>query len=162
MTGVCSAGNAELVRSLGATKVVDYTTHDFATSGETWDVILIDAGTGNLRSVQKALESLGANVLRTHDPSQVLQCVLVRSDNEAVVVNITDVDPLEYDLLFERFLNPERISMPDIDIDICQDGRGREQQQAQGGAGPDARGRQHRGDDQEQASEGARAHGQRS
>ena len=36
------------------------------------DVILIDAGTGNLRSVQKALESLGANVLRTHDPSQVL------------------------------------------------------------------------------------------
>ena len=35
-------------------------------------------------------------------------------------LGITDVDPLEYDLLFERFLNPERISMPDIDIDFCQ------------------------------------------
>src|SRR5208282_5403873 len=35
------------------------------------------------------------------------------------VMGITDVDPLQYDLLFERFLNPERISMPDIDIDFC-------------------------------------------
>src|SRR5579862_5689231 len=34
-------------------------------------------------------------------------------------LRITDVDPLEYDLLFERFLNPERVSMPDIDIDFC-------------------------------------------
>lgn len=36
---------------------------------------------------------------------------------------ITDVDPLEYDLLFERFLNTERISLPDFDIDFCMDGR---------------------------------------
>ncbi len=35
------------------------------------------------------------------------------------LLGITDVDPLEYDLLFERFLNPERISMPDIDVDFC-------------------------------------------
>ena len=40
-------------------------------------------------------------------------------------LGITDVDPIEYDLLFERFLNPERVSMPDIDIDF--DDRGREQ-----------------------------------
>ncbi len=39
-------------------------------------------------------------------------------------MQITDVDPLEYGLLFERFLNPERISMPDIDIDFCTRGRG--------------------------------------
>ncbi|MGH9700651.1 MAG: DNA polymerase III subunit alpha, partial [Candidatus Acidiferrales bacterium] len=39
-------------------------------------------------------------------------------------LHITDVDPLEYDLLFERFLNPERISMPDIDIDFCMRRRG--------------------------------------
>ena len=38
---------------------------------------------------------------------------------------ITDLDPLAYDLLFERFLNPERVSMPDFDIDFCQDGRDR-------------------------------------
>ena len=36
---------------------------------------------------------------------------------------ITDIDPLKYNLLFERFLNPDRISMPDIDIDFCIDGR---------------------------------------
>ncbi len=41
----------------------------------------------------------------------------------AYALGITDVDPLEYDLLFERFLNPERITMPDIDIDFCVRGR---------------------------------------
>ncbi|HUA86129.1 MAG TPA: DNA polymerase III subunit alpha [Bryobacteraceae bacterium] len=39
-------------------------------------------------------------------------------------MEITDIDPLVYDLIFERFLNPERISMPDIDIDFCTRGRG--------------------------------------
>jgi len=43
----------------------------------------------------------------------------------AYSLNITDLDPLRYDLLFERFLNPERVSMPDFDIDFCQDGRDR-------------------------------------
>ncbi|MDQ3196668.1 MAG: DNA polymerase III subunit alpha [Pseudomonadota bacterium] len=43
----------------------------------------------------------------------------------AYSLNITDLDPLEYDLLFERFLNPERVSMPDFDIDFCMDGRER-------------------------------------
>ena len=38
---------------------------------------------------------------------------------------ITDLDPLQYDLLFERFLNPERVSMPDFDIDFCMEGRDR-------------------------------------
>jgi DNA polymerase-3 subunit alpha len=41
----------------------------------------------------------------------------------AYALLITDVDPLEYDLLFERFLNPERVSLPDFDIDFCMDGR---------------------------------------
>ncbi len=42
----------------------------------------------------------------------------------AYALNITDIDPLRYNLLFERFLNPDRISMPDIDIDFCQERRG--------------------------------------
>jgi len=42
----------------------------------------------------------------------------------AYSMGITDVDPLDYDLLFERFLNPERISMPDIDVDFCMNRRG--------------------------------------
>ena len=43
----------------------------------------------------------------------------------AYSLGITDIDPLKYDLLFERFLNPERVSMPDFDIDFCMDGRDR-------------------------------------
>ena len=42
----------------------------------------------------------------------------------AYCLNITDVDPLHFDLIFERFLNPERVSMPDIDIDFCERRRG--------------------------------------
>ncbi|MFL5408743.1 MAG: DNA polymerase III subunit alpha [Myxococcales bacterium] len=42
----------------------------------------------------------------------------------AYALRITDLDPLPYNLLFERFLNPERISMPDFDVDFCQDRRG--------------------------------------
>lgn len=43
----------------------------------------------------------------------------------AYALKITDLDPLQYDLLFERFLNPERVSMPDFDIDFCMEGRDR-------------------------------------
>jgi DNA polymerase III subunit alpha len=42
----------------------------------------------------------------------------------AYCLNITDVDPLHFDLIFERFLNPERVSLPDIDIDFCERRRG--------------------------------------
>ncbi len=43
----------------------------------------------------------------------------------AFALRITDLDPLQYELLFERFLNPERVSMPDFDIDFCMEGRDR-------------------------------------
>ncbi len=43
----------------------------------------------------------------------------------AYSLGITDLDPLRYGLLFERFLNPERVSMPDFDVDFCQEGRDR-------------------------------------
>ncbi len=43
----------------------------------------------------------------------------------AYSLGITDLDPIRYDLLFERFLNPERVSMPDFDVDFCQDNRER-------------------------------------
>ncbi|MEX0614523.1 MAG: DNA polymerase III subunit alpha, partial [Methylophaga sp.] len=43
----------------------------------------------------------------------------------AYALDITDLDPLAYDLLFERFLNPERVSLPDFDVDFCMDGRDR-------------------------------------
>jgi DNA polymerase-3 subunit alpha len=43
----------------------------------------------------------------------------------AYALKITDIDPMQYDLLFERFLNPERVSLPDFDIDFCMEGRDR-------------------------------------
>ena len=43
----------------------------------------------------------------------------------AYALGITDLDPIEYELLFERFLNPERVSLPDFDVDFCMDGRDR-------------------------------------
>ncbi|MHB1512592.1 MAG: DNA polymerase III subunit alpha [Acidiferrobacter sp.] len=43
----------------------------------------------------------------------------------AYALGITELDPIEYDLLFERFLNPERVSLPDFDVDFCMDGRDR-------------------------------------
>ncbi|MBA3582355.1 MAG: DNA polymerase III subunit alpha [Gammaproteobacteria bacterium] len=43
----------------------------------------------------------------------------------AYALGITDLDPLQYDLLFERFLNPERVSLPDFDVDFCMEGRDR-------------------------------------
>src|SRR2546425_10491543 len=42
----------------------------------------------------------------------------------AYCMRITDVDPIDFDLIFERFLNPERVSLPDIDIDFCERRRG--------------------------------------
>ena len=41
----------------------------------------------------------------------------------AYAIDITDIDPMKYNLVFERFLNPERISMPDFDVDFCYERR---------------------------------------
>ena len=56
----------------------------------------------------------------------------------AYSLGITDLDPLRYNLLFERFLNPERVSMPDFDIDFCQQGRDRVIQYVKDKYGADA------------------------
>ncbi len=56
----------------------------------------------------------------------------------AYSLGITDLDPLRYELLFERFLNPERVSMPDFDIDFCQDGRDRVIEYVRGRYGADS------------------------
>ncbi|GGP24214.1 DNA polymerase III subunit alpha [Silvimonas amylolytica] len=56
----------------------------------------------------------------------------------AYSLGITDIDPTEYALLFERFLNPERVSMPDFDIDFCQDNRWRVIEYVRGKYGAEA------------------------
>jgi NADPH:quinone reductase-like Zn-dependent oxidoreductase len=59
VTGVCSAANADLVRSLGADAAIDYATVDFATTGETYDIILDTTGTTPLRRVESSLRPAG-------------------------------------------------------------------------------------------------------
>ena len=56
----------------------------------------------------------------------------------AYSLGVTDLDPLRHNLLFERFLNPERVSMPDFDIDFCQDGRDRVIDYVKSKYGPDS------------------------
>lgn len=63
VTGVCSTPNVELVRSLGADKVVDYTKQDFTAAGETYDIILDTTGTTPLARVDKALKGGGRLLL---------------------------------------------------------------------------------------------------
>ena len=59
VTAVCSSANADLVRSLGAARVIDYTTTDFATTGDTWDIILDTTGTASIARVERALKPGG-------------------------------------------------------------------------------------------------------
>jgi NADPH:quinone reductase-like Zn-dependent oxidoreductase len=63
VTAVCSAANAQLVRSLGADHVIDYTQQDFVTSGATYDVIMDNAGTAPLRRCRPALKAGGRLLL---------------------------------------------------------------------------------------------------
>jgi NADPH:quinone reductase-like Zn-dependent oxidoreductase len=59
VTGVCSTANVELVKSLGATRVIDYTREDFTRSGETWDVIIDTAGTAPFSRARSSLAEKG-------------------------------------------------------------------------------------------------------
>ena len=59
VTGVCSAGNAELVRSLGANRIIDYTKEDFTRNGETYDVIIDTAGTARYSRSRNSLKENG-------------------------------------------------------------------------------------------------------
>ncbi|HEV7277168.1 MAG TPA: NAD(P)-dependent alcohol dehydrogenase [Devosiaceae bacterium] len=72
VAGVCSTGNVELVRSLGAEMVIDYTREDFAGTGETWDIILDTTGTAPFARSGKALEPGGRLLVVLGSATQLL------------------------------------------------------------------------------------------
>jgi len=73
VTGVCSGRNVELVRSLGADDVIDYTREDYARTGRTWDVIFDTVGASSFGHAQPALSSRGAFLPTAIDPINALQ-----------------------------------------------------------------------------------------
>src|SRR5262245_8434831 len=76
VTGVCSAGNAELVRSLGAARVIDYITEDFRQAGDTYDIILDAVGNCTFSSCERALSPGGRLLLVVASLGQMLGAML--------------------------------------------------------------------------------------
>jgi NADPH:quinone reductase-like Zn-dependent oxidoreductase len=94
VTAVCSAANADLVRSLGADEVIDYATVDFATTGDTYDIILDTTGTTPLRRVESSLRTGGRLlvVLGTFAQAMGLERPSKRS-GKRVIAGVADVRP---------------------------------------------------------------------
>jgi NADPH:quinone reductase-like Zn-dependent oxidoreductase len=78
VTGVCSTKNIELVKSLGADKVVDYTKEDFAKTGETYDIIFDTVGKSSFANCRKALKSNGKFVVTVMTFKVILQSLLTK------------------------------------------------------------------------------------
>jgi NADPH:quinone reductase-like Zn-dependent oxidoreductase len=79
VTGVCSAANAELVRSLGAERVIDYTREDFAKSGETWDIVLDAVGNVSFARCRPALAPGGRLLLVVAGMGELIGSLLLPS-----------------------------------------------------------------------------------
>ena len=86
VTGVCSTKNIELVKSLGADKVVDYTKEDFAETGDTYDIIFDTVGKSSFAHCRKALKSNGKYVATVMTLKLVLQSFLTKFGNKKKVI----------------------------------------------------------------------------
>jgi NADPH:quinone reductase-like Zn-dependent oxidoreductase len=86
VTGVCSAVNLELVKSIGADKVIDYTKEDFAKNGETYDIILDTAGTTSFSRCKNSLKEKGRLLLVLADLSQMAQMPLASMTSSKKVI----------------------------------------------------------------------------
>jgi NADPH:quinone reductase-like Zn-dependent oxidoreductase len=86
VTGVCSTKNIELVKSLGADKVVDYTKEDFAKTGDTYDIIFDTVGKSSFAQCRKALKSNGKYVVTVMTLKIILQSFLTKPGNNKKVI----------------------------------------------------------------------------
>jgi len=87
VTGVCSSTNAELVKSLGADKVIDYTKEDFAESGETYDVIFETVNKASVSKCVKSLRKNGTLILGAAMPPQMLQGLWTSATSSKKVIS---------------------------------------------------------------------------
>lgn len=86
VTGVCSTKNIELVKSLGANKVIDYTKEDFIRTGDTYDIIFDTVGKSSFARCKKALNSNGKYVVTLMTFKVILQSILTKSGNNKKVI----------------------------------------------------------------------------
>jgi NADPH:quinone reductase-like Zn-dependent oxidoreductase len=86
VTGVCSTKNIELVKSIGADKVVDYTKEDFTGTGDTYDIIFDTVGRSSFASCRKALKSNGKYVVTLMTFKVILQSLLTKFVNKKKVI----------------------------------------------------------------------------
>jgi NADPH:quinone reductase-like Zn-dependent oxidoreductase len=92
VTGVCSAANLDLVRSIGADRVIDYTNTDFAQNGETYDVIMDTAGTAPFSRCQRSLKDGGRLIVVLGSLSSMLQAPWVSLTSNKKVIAGPAVD----------------------------------------------------------------------
>jgi NADPH:quinone reductase-like Zn-dependent oxidoreductase len=86
VTGVCSTNNTELVKSLGADKVVDYTKEDFAKTGDAYDIVFDTVGKSSFAHCKKALKRNGKYVATVMSPKLIVQSLLTKPGNKKKVI----------------------------------------------------------------------------
>jgi NADPH:quinone reductase-like Zn-dependent oxidoreductase len=86
VTGVCSTKNIELIKSLGADKIVDYTKEDFCGTGDTYDIIFDTVGKSSFARCRKALKSTGKYVVTLMTFKVILQSILTKPGNKKKVI----------------------------------------------------------------------------
>ena len=95
VTGVCSSGNIELVKSLGANKVVDYSKEDFAKSGDSYDIIFDTVGKSSFAHCRNALKRNGKYVVTRMSIKHVLQSFLTKFGNQKRVIFAMSINKTE-------------------------------------------------------------------
>jgi NADPH:quinone reductase-like Zn-dependent oxidoreductase len=99
VTGVCSTKNIELVKSLGADKVLDYTKEDFTKTGDTYDIIFDTVGKSSFSYCKKALRSKGKYVATVMTLKLIIQSLLTKPGNKKKVIfamSLNKTDALNY------------------------------------------------------------------
>jgi NADPH:quinone reductase-like Zn-dependent oxidoreductase len=114
VTGVCSTRNIDLVRSLGADKVIDYTKEDFTQRGEKYDVILDAVGKASFSSCMKSLKKKGTYLQVVAAPATSIKMLLTRFTTNKILIGGTAIPKTE-NLIFLKELIEKREIKPVID-----------------------------------------------